>query len=372
MRLTIDKPGLAKALAHVASVVERRNTIPILSNVLISAAQNELKLTATDLDMELVETVPCKTKGEGATTVPAHMFHDIVRKLPEGSDIDLLRDGEQGRLSITSGPAQFSLQTLPADDFPALSVDDLGHSFTLSAGDLKRLIEKTRFAISTEETRYYLNGIYLHSAPGGGKPMLRAVATDGHRLAQVELPLPSGAKDMPGVIVPRKTVIELARLVEDGEGEVRVELSPSKIRVSTPRVVLTSKLIDGTFPDYERVIPQGNDKKMEVDNAAFAQAVDRVSTLSSDKGRAVKLTISDGKLTLSVNNPDSGSATEELPVEYGFDPLEIGFNARYLLDISGQLESGTAEFQLADPGSPTMVRDGKDASALYVLMPMRV
>src|SRR4029079_13985622 len=203
-----------------------------------------------------------------------------------------------------------------------------------------------------------------------GKPMLRAVATDGLRRPRVSLRLPAGAKNMPGVIVPRKAVIELARLVEDGEGEVRVELSPSKIRVSTPRVVLTSKLIDGTFPDYERVIPQGNEKKMEVDNAAFAQAVDRVSTLSSDKGRAVKLTISDGKLTLSVNNPDSGSATEELPVEYGFDPLEIGFNARYLLDISGQLESGTAEFQLADPGSPTMVRDVKDASALYVLMPM--
>jgi DNA polymerase-3 subunit beta len=202
--------------------------------------------------------------------------------------------------------------------------------------------------------------------------MLRAVATDGHRLAQVELPLPSGAKDMPGVIVPRKTVIELARLVEDGEGEVRVELSPSKIRVSTPRVVLTSKLIDGTFPDYERVIPQGNDKKMEVDNAAFAQAVDRVSTLSSDKGRAVKLTISDGKLTLSVNNPDSGSATEELPVEYGFDPLEIGFNARYLLDITSQLQGTEAEFKLADAASPTLLGDASDASALYVLMPMRV
>jgi DNA polymerase-3 subunit beta len=372
MRLTIEKPGLARALAHVASVVERRNTIPILSNVLLSAADNELKLTATDLDMEIVETAAARTKGEGATTVPAHMFYDIVRKLPEGADVELAKDGEQGRLTITSGPAQFSLQTLPADDFPALSVDDLGHSFSIPAGDLKKLIDKTRFAISTEETRYYLNGIYLHATQSGGKPMLRAVATDGHRLAQVELPLPSGAKGMPGVIVPRKTVIELARLVEDGEGEVRVELSPAKIRVSTGRVVLTSKLIDGTFPDYQRVIPQSNDKTMEVDNTAFAQAVDRVSTLSSDKGRAVKLSISDGKLTLSVNNPDSGSATEELPIEYGNDPLEIGFNARYLLDISGQLESGTAEFRLADPGSPTMVRDGKDQSALYVIMPMRV
>ena len=372
MQLTIDKPSLARALAHVASVVERRNTIPILSNVLLVARDNELRLTATDLDMEIVETVPARTKGEGATTVPAHMLHDIVRKLPEGSDIELVRDGDQGRLSISCGSARFSLQTLPADDFPSLSVDDLGHAFPLQAADLKKLIDKTRFAISTEETRYYLNGIYLHASATDGKPTLRAVATDGHRLAQAELPLPNGAKDMPGVIVPRKTVSELTKLVEDGESEIRIELSASKIRVSTPRVVLTSKLIDGTFPDYERVIPQSNDKRMEVDNATFAEAVDRVSTLSSDKGRAVKLSIQDGKLMLSVNNPDSGSASEEIPVEYGFDPLEIGFNARYLLDISGQLESGTAEFQLADPGSPTMIRDGKDASSLYVLMPMRV
>lgn len=371
MRLTIDKPGLAKALAHVASVVERRNTIPILSNVLLSVNGSELKLTATDLDIELVETVPCSTQSDGAVTVPAHMFYDIVRKLPD-DNIELNRDAAQERLVMTSGPAQFSLQTLPADDFPTLSVEDMNHAFNIPAADLKRLIEKTRFAISTEETRYYLNGIYLHEAENEGKSMLRAVATDGHRLAQVELPLPSGAGGMPGVIVPRKTVLELSKLVEDEDGEVRIELSPSKIRVSSGRVVLTSKLIDGTFPDYERVIPQSNDKRLEVDNGTFAQAVDRVSTLSSDKGRAVKLALADGKLTLSVNNPESGSATEELSVEYGNDPLEIGFNARYLLDISQQLEGETAEFQLADPGSPTMVRDAKDESALYVLMPMRV
>ena len=371
MRLTIDKPGLAKALAHVASVVERRNTIPILSNVLLTAGANEVKLTATDLDMELVETVACTTQGDGAVTVPAHMFYDIVRKLPDG-DIELNRDAEQERLVITSGFAQFSLQTLPADDFPALSVEDLGHAFKLSASDLRRLIEKTRFAISTEETRYYLNGIYLHEVESDGKPTLRTVATDGHRLAQVELPLPDGAGGMPGVIVPRKAVLELSKLVEDEDGEVTLELSSSKIRVSAGRVVLRSKLIDGTFPDYERVIPQGNDKRLEVDNGTFAQAVDRVSTLSSDKGRAVKLALADGTLTLSVNNPETGSATEELAVDYGHDPLEIGFNARYLLDISQQLEGETAEFHLADPGSPTMVRDAKDASALYVLMPMRV
>ena len=195
-----------------------------------ATAKNELKLTATDLDMELVETVPGKAKGEGATTVPAHMFHDIVRKLPEGADIELARDGEQGRLAITSGPAQFSLQTLPADDFPGAQRRRSRPQLPHPAADLKRLIDKTRFAISTEETRYYLNGIYLHAAQSGGKPMLRAVATDGHRLAQVELPLPAGAKDMPGVIVPRKTMDELAKLSRTAQARSRIELSPSKIR----------------------------------------------------------------------------------------------------------------------------------------------
>src|SRR3990170_7460000 len=372
MRLTIDKPGLARALAHVASVVERRNTIPILSNVLLSTAKNELKLTATDLDIELVETVPTRSKGEGATTVPAHMFHDIVRKLPEGADIELVRDGDQGRLSITSGPAQFSLQTLPADDFPALSVDDLGHSFPLSAADLKKLIDKTRFAISTEETRYYLNGIYLHTAQSGGKATLRAVATDGHRLAQVELPLPKGAEGMPGVIIPRKTVHELNRLIEDSSAAVKVAVSPAKVRFEIGSVTLTSKLIDGTFPDYGRVIPQGNDKELTVSNAEFMSAVDRVSTIASERGRAVKLNIKPDKLVLSVNNPEGGSATEEIGVSYSAAPLEIGFNARYLLDIAGQLEGEEARFLLADPGSPTMIKDGGDETTLYVLMPMRV
>jgi DNA polymerase-3 subunit beta len=371
MRLTIEKPKLARALAHIASVVERRNTIPILSNVLLTAGGNALKLTATDLDMEVVETVDCTVSTDGAVTVPAHMFNDIVRKLPDG-EIAIDRDAEQERLTITSGPAQFSLQTLPADDFPTLSVEDLDHVFTVPAADLKRLIEKTRFAISTEETRYYLNGIYLHAAETDGKETLRAVATDGHRLAQVEIALPDGAKGMPGVIVPRKTVADLLRLTEAGDDEIRIELSPSKIRVSAGQIVLTSKLIDGTFPDYERVIPQGNDKRLELDNVIFEQAVDRVSTLSNDKGRAVKLALSGDTLTLTVNNPESGSATEELPVSYDADPLEIGFNARYLLDIAQQLESETAEFLFADPGSPTMVRDVKDSSTLYVLMPMRV
>lgn len=370
MRLVIERGALLKALNHVASVVERRNTIPILSNVLLEAAGGGLKLTATDLDIEVVETVKGDVAQDGRTTVLAHVFKDIVHKLPDGAQVELSLGGEDARMALASGPAKFSLQVLPPDDFPDASAGDMTHNFSIPAAELKRLIEKSRFAISTEETRYYLNGIYLH-APDGADT-LRAVATDGHRLAQIEVPLPKGAEGMPGVIVPRKTVNEVARMIEDSETEIGVELSSAKIRFNVGDIVLTSKLIDGTFPDYGRVIPEGNDKLLSVANSEFASAVDRVSTLSSDKGRAVKLTLGDSKLVLSVNNPDSGSATEELSVDYKSDDLEIGFNARYLLDISGQLESDTAEFLLADPGSPTLVRDNGDTSALYVLMPMRV
>jgi DNA polymerase-3 subunit beta len=306
------------------------------------------------------------------TTVPAHMFYEIVRKLPEGAQIVLEASGDRAVLTIRAGRSRFTLQTLPESDFPDIAAGDMTHKFTLAAADLKRLIEKTQFAISTEETRYYLNGIYLHTATTGKNVLLRAVATDGHRLAQVELPVPAGAEGMPGVIVPRKTVNEVQRLIEDVSGEVAVELSQAKIRFTLGSVVLTSKLIDGTFPDYGRVIPLGNDKLLEVDKKEFEQAVDRVSTIASERGRAVKLSLTSGRLVLSVTNPDSGSATEEIEVTYEADPIDIGFNSRYLLDIAAQIEGGTAVLKLSDPGSPTLVQDKDAKGALYVLMPMRV
>jgi DNA polymerase-3 subunit beta len=371
MKVTLERAELVKALAHVHRVVERRNTIPILANVLIRAGKGGLELKATDLDLEIVETVPAEVKQASATTVPAHMIYDIVRKLPEGAQVELQAAGDRSSLQVRAGRSRFTLQTLPETDFPDLAAGELPHRFKLASVDLKRLVDKTQFAISTEETRYYLNGIYLHLVEDK-TPKLRAVATDGHRLAQVELPAPKGAAGMPGVIVPRKTVAEIQRLIEDAGEEVELELSPSKIRISLGPVVLTSKLIDGTFPDYGRVIPLGNDKTLVVDKADFAAAVDRVSTVSSERGRAVKLSLADGKLTLSVTNPDSGSATEELEVEYGSEALDIGFNSRYLLDITTQIEGEKARLKLADPGSPTLLEDSEPAGALYVLMPMRV
>ncbi len=372
MKVTVERAALLKSLGHVHRVVERRTTIPILSNALLRAENGSLHLRATDLDIEVTEMLGADIEEAGGTTVAAHMLHDIIRKLPDGAQVSLEMTGEAGGLLLRSGRSRFNLQSLPESDFPDLNAGDLSHRFALAAGDLKKLIDKTQFAISTEETRYYLNGIYIHTTEVDGHVMLRAVATDGHRLARVEIPAPSGSAGMPGVIVPRKAVAEVQKLVEDVNAEVVIELSTTKIRFTFGDVVLTSKLIDGTFPDYARVIPTNNDKRLIIDCAPFAAAVDRVSTISSERGRAVKLSLTDGRLTLSVTNPDSGSAMEELEVDYDSGALEIGFNARYLLDITSQLDSDTALFRLADAGSPTLIQDRDGAAALYVLMPMRV
>lgn len=372
MKVTLERAALLKALGHVHRVVERRNTIPILSNVLLQASDRRLTFKATDLDLEVTDAVAADVGQAGSTTLPAHTLYDIVRKLPDGAQASLEIAGDAGQLLLRSGRSRFTLQSLPESDFPDLAAGELSHRFVLPAGDLKKLIEKTQFAISTEETRYYLNGIFIHTVDVDRHTMLRAVATDGHRLARVEIPAPAGAAGMPGVIIPRKAVAEVLKLIEDLTMDVTIELSTAKARFTFGDVVLTTKLIDGTFPDYARVIPSGNDKRLVVERDQFIAAVDRVSTISSERGRAVKLALADGKLTLSVTNPDAGSATEELEVDYDSPAIDVGFNARYLLDITAQLESDTALFRLADSGSPTVIQDRDGAAALYVLMPMRV
>ncbi|MFP6773876.1 MAG: DNA polymerase III subunit beta [Alphaproteobacteria bacterium] len=382
MKLTMERSALLRALWHVQNVVERRNTIPILSNVLLVAdtvTGGGLRLTATDLDLAIVETVAADVHQAGGTTAPAHILHDIIRKLPDGAQVELDSSAGDGRLSVRAARSKFALSCLPREDFPVMADGDLPHRFSLPGADLRRLIEKTRFAISTEETRYYLNGIYLHAPEDA--PVLRGVATDSHRLAHIEVPLPQGAAGMPGVIVPRKAALEVLKLIESGdskgEGAVEIALSDSKIRFALNGlggdIILTSKLIDGTFPDYQRVIPVGNDSLMEVDCKIFSAAVDRVATISSEKSRAVKLAVNSDTVVLSANNPEQGSGTDEVAVNFdGPEGLEIGFNARYLLDIAGQIEGENVCFDLSDGASPTIIRDAADQGALYVLMPMRV
>jgi len=367
MKLTIDRMSLLRPLGHVQSVVERRNTIPILANVVLRAEDGQLSLTATDMDMDIATEVGCAVATSGTTTMSAHMLFDIARKLPDGAEVELTV--ADGHANISAGRSSFRLPTLPVEDFPAISSSDLPVNFTLTAADLRDLIDATRFAISTEETRYYLNGIYLHKAEDGN---LCAVATDGHRLALTRQALPSGASQMPSVILPRKAVGELRKLLDDYDGDVLVGLSETRAEFGFGAVRLTSKLIDGTFPDYTRVIPAGNDRIMQVDAASFSAAVDRVSTISSEKSRSVKMGLKPGVLTLSASNTDASSATEELEVTYDGPEMDIGFNARYLLDIAGQVNNDIVEFALADQGSPSLVRAPGDDASLFVLMPMRV
>lgn len=376
MKATIERATLLKSLGHVQSVVERRNTIPILSNVLIEASGDPvsgasgLRLMATDLDLQIVESATAHVDQPGATTVSAHTLFDIVRKLPEGAQVELTV--AEGKMTVVAGRARFNLATLPRDDFPVIAEGELPTHFTLPVAVLRQIIDKTRFAISSEETRYYLNGIFLHVSEEGGQPVLRAAATDGHRLARVTVPQPQGAAGMPDVIVPRKCVAELRKLVDEADGDVEISLSSSKIRFSLGGAVLTSKLIDGTFPDYSRVIPTANDRLLRIDSKSLSNGVDRVSTIASEKTRAVKLALDRDKVTLSVTSPENGRAEEEVAAAYGSEPFEIGFNARYLMDILGQIESEEVEVHLADAAAPTLIREGEKSPALYVLMPMRV
>jgi DNA polymerase-3 subunit beta len=372
MKISIERGTLLKAVGQAQSVVERRNTIPILANVLIEAEGDQVSFRATDLDIEVVDKATAVVERAGSTTVSAVMLHEIVRKLPDGALVTLTDDGASGRLTVEAGRSNFNLATLPKEDFPVMASSEYESNFSAPAPVLRRLFDKSKFAISTEETRYYLNGVYMHVAMGEGGQMLRCVATDGHRLARIDAPLPEGADGMPGVIVPRKTVNELRKLLDDDEASIAVSVSETKVRFATPEITLTSKVIDGTFPDYTRVIPQGNTRKLEVDAAEFAKAVDRVATVSSERSRAVKLSLDEDRLILSVNSPDSGAAEEELGVAYNDERLEIGFNAKYLLEIAGQVDRENAVFMFNSSGDPTLMQEGNDTSAIYVVMPMRV
>ena len=372
MKFTIERSALLKALSHIQNVVERHHTNPLLSNVKINAGDGRITLFATDNELEVCETTPAAVDVTGSITAPAHKLYEIVRKLPEGAQIAFLLNAEKGQLNISAGRAKFALSTLPGEDFPSIADGEMTSTFTLTCKELNALIERTSFAVSTEETRYYLNGIYLHLAKSKDTQTLRAVATDGHRLAYADTVMPKGAENVAGVIIPRKTLGELNKLLsEKPDGNVEIALSAYKIRFSLGDVVLTSLLIEGTYPDYERVIPMENDKIVEVEAAALMTAVDRVAVVS-EKTHAVRLHIAKNTVVVSATNADEGSAEDELEVKYAGDAVDIGFNYRYLLDVLGQIKGGLVRIALLDANSPTVLTDMSDENVLFVLMPMRV
>ncbi len=377
MKIVIEKPILVRALSHVQSIVEKRNTIPILSNLLLVAQDGEVALTATDMDLEVTETIAAMVEKPGSLTVSAAMFYDIVRKLTDDNPITIEASSDMTKLNITCGKSDFQLGILSSQDFPLMSHDGLEYHFDIKASDLRSLVDCTRFSMSTEETRFYLNGIYFHAheqedVDSKKTKVLRAASTDGHRLARSEIDLPKGAENIPGIILPRKTVNELRKLIDDAADAITVSLSSTKVQFTFDSVVLRSKLIDGNFPDYERVIPDTHDTQFTIDTKLFEKAVDRVATLSNEKSRAVKMRLNGKQLILSANSVDAGSAVEELELMDSIKALEIGFNAKYVLDIIAQIKGSELLVELSDAGSPIVLKEQNNNRPLYVLMPMRV
>ncbi len=372
MKLSVDRSVLLKALSHTQTVVERRAVTPVLSNVLLEAEGAHLKISATDLDISIIETIPAGVSDTGSTTVSAHMFYDIVRKLPEGSDIELSEKPDSHSLTLKCGKAKFSLPTLNAKDFTNIKTSGLPHSFVISAGELSHLIGSTRFSMSTDESRYYLNGIYFHTREADQQHVLSAVSTDGHRLALAEVPEPQGAHGMPDVIIPKKTIGEISKLLDEAQGDVEISLSHTQITFNFGKALVASRLIDGAFPDYTKVIPQSNESSLTLSRKLFSEAVDRISTISLEKTRSVKMTVEPKSITISASTNNQGSGTEELDATYDGQRLSMGFNARYLLEIAQQIKGETIQFKLSNEDTPAVIKGIDGSDVLYVLMPMRV
>jgi DNA polymerase-3 subunit beta len=367
MKFRVSRDALLKPLNLVAGVVERRQTLPVLSNVLLNLDGNRLSITGTDLEVELVGRVTLDSEGEaGEITVPARKLADICKSLPDGSELEI--SVADSRATVRSGRSRFTLTTLPAREFPNIE-DSIGtHQFSLKQSELRRMIERTGFAMAQQDVRYYLNGMYWELRAG----RLRAVATDGHRLAICTYPGTLKNQEDTQVIVPRKGVLELARLMQKDDEDVSIILGTNHLRATTPDFTFTSKLVDGKFPDYERVLPRSTDKILQGSRTELRQAFTRTAILSNEKYRGVRLKLSTDTLDIVANNPEQEQAEESLPVSYAGDPLEIGFNVGYLLDVLGVLSGDEIRFSLSDPNSSALLEEIDGGDSLYVVMPMRL
>ena len=365
MKLSASRETLLKPLQAVIGVVERRQTMPILANVLLVAKDGQVAVTGTDLEVELVATVDVEVEAAGEITVPGRKLLDICRALPESAEVSISVSGE--KLNVKSGRSRFSLMTLPAAEFPRVGDINAGQTLSVSQATLAKLLDKTHFSMAQQDVRYYLNGLLLET----GEKWLRAVATDGHRLALCEIELAEQKMPEQQVIVPRKGVLELQRLI-GGEGELQIELGSNHIRIQLEHIRYTSKLIDGRFPEYERVIPQDTDNQLTADREAFRGALQRTAILSNEKYRGIRLIIKKDGLLLQAHNPEQEEAEEEVEISYSGDDIEIGFNVNYLLDAFGAIESDEIVLALVDGNSSCLLRDPGNDECKYVVMPMRL
>ena len=375
MEFKINSTDLLKALSHIHGIVEVRHTLPILSNIILEAKDDKLILSSTNLDIYCSDKIKAEVLQSGEVSVSAVTFFEIIKRLPSGSEVLMKIEEGENEIRLTCGRSKFNLSTLKTDDFPIISDSDLSTNFVLSADELIRIIDKTKFAVSNEETRYYLNGIFLHKAERNSIQFLRAVATDGHRLAQYDIPLPQGAEDITGIIIPKKTIYELRKVLDDANGDVSVSLNENKIKFSFNDLKVVSKVIDGTFPDYTKVIPQKNDKNFKTNNSDLKNAIDRVSAVAANeesKSKAIKFCIENNSLSLSVESQSKGSANEMIDVNYSGDKVDIGFNSKYIIDICNEVDGDEISISLSDSISPAIILDKTDENLFFVLMPMRI
>ncbi len=375
MEFKLNSTDLLKCLNHIHGIIEVRHTLPILSNIIIKAEENLVNLSSTNLDIYCTESINADVNTNGETSVPAATLYEIVKRLPSGSEVHFSYKDQESLLLLNCGRSKFKLSTIKTDDFPVINDNDLNINFVLTAQELSRMIDKTKFAISNEEARYYLNGIFFHKAEKNNIHFLRAVATDGHRLAQYDIPLPQGADDIKGIIIPKKTIFELRKSIDDAEGDITISLNENKVKVSFGKFKIISKVIDGTFPDYTKVVPLNNNKKFLTKTEDLKKVIDRVSAVAINeevKSKAIKLSLTQNKLKLSVESQTKGFADEELDVNYSYDDVEIGFNSRYLIDICNEIDGDEISLSMLDSISPAIIVDKSDENSFFVLMPMRI
>ena len=375
MKLQLSKSSFVKSLSFVQNIVESKSTIPVLANVLLEAKQGRLNISATDMDITIFDKIKVNNiESEGSTSVPAHTLYNVIKELPDDNPIDLSYDENNKKLHLMSSKSKFVFSCLSKDEFPISSTETFKTSFDLEPDILKELIDKTYFASSNEETRYYLNGLFIHRTSINNKNYLRAVATDGHRLAQYQIKSPDTiAKDNFGVIVPKKLIFELRKLIDDVKENVRIDLSERKIRFSFKETIIISKLVDGKFPDYEKVIPKNISNTFSINRKKFLESINRISTISSEKSKAIKLNLNKDKITISANNlEEGGSGVEEINIKYNGPSLDIGFNSGYLKEIINQFTLEEITILFSDSTAPTIIKEDSKSGTLYVLMPMRV